>query len=96
MALELRVAADLVLKVLGSLQLRIVFDDADASGELTQEEAFLEPGVPAADHQQLIGAPVEGTIAGGAKSARRHRSTAHIQAFRFSNQVRERTQRQEC
>ncbi len=39
----------------------------DPVGELGQEQRLLQRRVAAADHQQLVGAPVERTVAGGAE-----------------------------
>ncbi len=67
MDLELGMHTDLLLEKRGSLQLRHELDKPDPVGKLSEEEAFLKSGVPAADDDELLRAAVEGSIAGGAE-----------------------------
>src|ERR1039457_117405 len=62
-----RVVDHLVLEEAGGCQLRLALDDADALGELRQEEPLLERRVSATDDQKLVGAAVEGAVTRGAE-----------------------------
>src|ERR1019366_767536 len=62
---EVRIAVDLVLEETRGPQLGVALDDADAAGELGEEQACLERRVAATDDQKFLGAAIEGAVAGG-------------------------------
>lgn len=60
------VVADLLLQQRRGLQLRCELDQADPVGESGEEQTLLGAGVASPDHQDLVGALVEGPVARGA------------------------------